>query len=195
MKSTDISSVVTRRARNAAECFSCCSSAAALATESDDPGKEFTAIFKLSGKQGNRQMGATIVVHRYTPVEEALQLADVLKGQGQAGLANALRGRGNGVLRLGALDYPLDLISAKPTSKGFKLLAVTNRPIRFQETDQGLASLDYPFGIFVIEVDGLGRGEGRFFPAASLRIQPDGAIDIYQYPEGEGSVTDVKKVR
>ena len=188
-------SILTRRAGNAAGLLLLLLTAAALAADSDNPGSEFPAIFKFSGKQGSRQMGGTIVVHRYTPVEEARQAAEILKGQGQAGLANSLRGRGNGVLRLGALEYPLDLITAKPTSKGFKLLAVTNRPIRYQETDQGLASLDYPFGIVVIEIDGLGRGEGRFFPSAALRIQPDGAIDVYQYTEGEGRVTDVKKVR
>ena len=170
-------------------------SAAVQASDSDNPGSEFSAIFKFSGKQGNRQMGGTIVVNRYTPVEEARQAAEILKSQGQAGLANALRGRANGVLRLGALEYFLDLVTAKPTSKGFKLLVVTNRPIRYQETDQGSASLDYPFGIVVIEIDSLGRGEGRFFPSAALRIQEDGAIDVYQYSEGEGRVTDVKKVR
>jgi hypothetical protein len=189
------SSVVARRARSAAGLLLLLLSAAAPASDSDNPGSEFSAIFKFSGKQGNRQMGGTIVVNRYTPVEEARQAAEILRSQGQAGLANALRGRANGVLRLGALEYSLDLVTAKPTSKGFKLLVVTNRPIRYQETDQGSASLDYPFGIVVIEIDSLGRGEGRFFPSAALRIQEDGAIDVYQYAEGEGRVTDVKKVR
>jgi hypothetical protein len=170
-------------------------SAAVPAADSDNPGSEFSAIFKFSGKQGNRQIGGTIVVNRYTPVEDARQLAEILKSQGQAGLANALRGRANGVLRLGALEYSLDLIAAKTTSKGFKLVVVTNRPIRYQETDQGSPSLDYPFGIVSIEIDSLGRGEGRFFPSAALRIQEDGAIDVYPYSEGEGRVSDVKKVR
>jgi hypothetical protein len=171
-------------------------SAAASAGDPDNPGSEFSAIFKISGgKQGSRQIGATIVVHRYTPIEEARQLGEILKSQGQAALANALRGRANGVLRLGALEHPLDLVTAKPTSKGFKVLAVTNRPIRYEETDQGAPSLDYPFGVVLLEIDGLGRGEGRFFPASALQVEEDGAINVYQYPEGEGRVTDVKKVR
>lgn len=190
------SSVVTRRARNVAGLLLLLLSAAVPASDSDNPGTEFTAIFKFSGgKQGSRQMGATIVVHRYTPVEEARQLGEILKSQGQASFANALRGRANGLLRVGALEHNLDLISAKPTSKGFKFLALTNRPIRLQETEEGASSLDYPFAVILLEIDDFGRGEGRFFPSSALRVQPDGALDVYQYAEGEGRVTDVKKVR
>ena len=169
--------------------------AAAPAGTSDTPGREFSAIFKFKGKQGDRQIGATIVVDRYTPVEEAWQLAEILKSQGQAGLAAALRGRGNGRLRLGALEYGLDLVAAKPTSNGFKLVVVTNRPIRYQETQGNSGdSLNYPFGIVVIEIDGFGRGEGRFYPAAALHFNPDGSVAVYKH-EGEGRVSEVKKVR
>ena len=190
------SNVVTRRARNAAGLLLLLLSAAAPASDSDNPGSEFTAIFKFSGgKQGSRQMGATIVVNRYTPVEEARQLGEILKSQGQASFANALRGRANGLLRVGALEHNLDLISTKATSKGFKLLAITNRPIKYEENEQGASSLDYPFAVILLEIDGFGRGEGRFFPSSALRVQPDGALDVYQYAEGEGHVTDVKKVR
>ena len=190
------SGVVSRRARNAAGLILLLLSAAVPASDSDNPGSEFSAIFKFSGgKQGSRQMGATIVVHRYTPVEEARQLGEILKSQGQASFANALRGRANGLLRIGALEHNLDLISTKATSKGFKLLAITNRPIKYEENAQGASSLDYPFAVILLEIDGFGRGEGRFFPSSALRVQPDGALDVYQYAEGEGRVTDVKKVR
>lgn len=169
--------------------------AAAPAGASDTPGREFSAIFKFKGKQGDRQLGATILVDRYTPAEETWQLAETLKSQGQSGLSAALRGRRNGRLRLGALEYDLDLVAAKPTSKGFKLVVVTNRPIRYQETDQGSDSLNYPFGIVVLEIDGFGRGEGRFYPAAALHFIPDGSVAVYKYSEGEGRVSDLKKVR
>jgi hypothetical protein len=169
--------------------------AAAPVRASDIPGREFSAVFKFKGKQGDRQIGGTIVVDRYTPVEEAWQLAEVLKSQGQSGLAAALRGQRNGRLRLGALEYDLDLVAAKPTSKGFKLVVVTNRPIRYQETDQGSDSLNYPFGIVVVELDGFGRGEGRFYPAAALHFNTDGSVAVHEYSEGEGRVSEIKKVR
>jgi len=169
--------------------------AAAVAEDPASPGKQFTAIFKFSGPQGNRQIGATILVDRYTPLDQAHQLKDVLKSQGQAGLANALRGRSNGRLNLGGLEYSLDLIVAKPIDDGFQLVVVTTRPIKYQETQDGSESLDYPLGVVSIKLDGFGRGEGRFFPTAALRINEDGSLSVDQFAKGEGRVTDVKKVR
>ena len=73
MKSTDVANVVTRRATKPPACFSCCSARRLWQATRTIPEKEFTAMFKFSGKQGNRQIGGTIVAHRYTPLEEGRQ--------------------------------------------------------------------------------------------------------------------------
>ncbi len=171
------------------------SAAVVFAGESAVPGREFSATFKFKGRQGDRRIAASILIDRFTPVAEARQLKEVLKSQGQSGLVAALRDRRNGRLRLGALEYSLDLAVAKPSEDGFLLLIVTTRPIRLEETQQGSGSLDYPFGAVSIQLDGFGRGEGRFFPTAALAIDADGAVTVQQFVEGEGRVTDVKKVR
>ena len=168
--------------------------AAVVAAAAETPGSEFSATFKFKGKQGDRQIAANIVVDRYTPEEEAWRFADILKTQGQAGLAAALRGRRNGRLRLGALEYSLDLVVTRPTDKGHRIVVVTTRPIRYQETQSGSESLDYPFGLVILEVDGFGRGDGRFYPAAALQFNEDGSVAVYK-PEGEGKVSEVKKLR
>lgn len=167
----------------------------AVSGEEAFPGREFSATFRMKDERGERQMGATILIDRLTPLEEARALKEVLKSQGQYGLANALKGRANGRLRLGALDYPLDLVMARPVRDGFHVVVVTTRPIRLEESQEGAASLDYPFGVVAIELDSFGRGEGRFFRTAALRINEDGTVAVEQFAEGEGTVTDVKKVR
>ena len=170
----------------------------ALATRAADdavPGREFSAMFRLKDPQGERQMGATLLLDRFTSLEEAKSLKEVLASQGQYGLANAIRGRANGRLRLGVMDYSLDLAVFAPTRDGFYVVVVTTRPIRFEESQEGSDSLDYPFGVITFALDSLGRGEGRFYPKSRLLINEDGTLAAQQFAEGEGRVTDVRKVR
>jgi hypothetical protein len=167
----------------------------AFAADAASPGREFSATFDFKGAQGNRRMDASILIDRFTPVEEARQLREVLKNQGQHGLLTALRDRRNGRLRLGALDFSLDLVVAKPREDGFLLLIITTRPIRLQETVEPSNAADYPFGVVSVEIDGFGRGEGKFFPRSALAIDADGNVTVQQSVEGEGRVTQVKKVR
>jgi hypothetical protein len=166
-----------------------------LAAEAEPPARELTATFEFSGPQGNREVAATILIDRVTPVEEAQHFRSVLEREGQRGLLAAIRGRGDGRLRLGAVEYGLDLIVAQALDDGARIVIVTSRPLRAPEADLGLESLDYPFGAARIEIDGFGRGEGAFSPTASLRIEADGAVVTEQYVEGEGRVSDVRKVR
>jgi hypothetical protein len=170
--------------------FVCASAMAADAI----PGREFSATFEFKGPQGSRRMEGTILVDRFTPVEEARKLRAVLENQGQAGLAAALRGRANGRLRLGALEYTLDLVVTKPTDEGFRLIVVTSRPIRLEETQQPSESLNFPFGVVALDLDESGRGKGQFFPRAALALQEDGALTVQEF-EGEGRVSNVKKAR
>jgi hypothetical protein len=167
----------------------------ARAADDGTPGHEFSAIFRYTNPQGDRQIGATIFVDRYTSLQEAHALKDVLASQGQFGLANAIRGRANGRLRLGAVDYPLDLAVFAPTRDGFFVVVVTTRPIRIEESQEGSPSLDYPFGAISFGLDGFGRGQGRLFPRCRLLINEDGTVAAQQFAEGEGKVTDIKKVR
>jgi hypothetical protein len=167
----------------------------AFAADAASPGREFSATFDFRGGQGNRRMDASILIDRLTSVAEARQLREVLKNQGQSGLLAALRDRRNGRLRVGALEYSLDLVVAKPAEDGFFLLIVTTRPIRLQETLEPSNAADYPFGVVSIDLDGFSHGEGKFFPRAALAIDANGAVTVQQSVEGEGRVTNVKKVR
>jgi len=49
--------------------------------------------------------------------------------------------------------------------------------------------------VITFSLDGFGRGEGRFYPKSRLLINEDGSIAVQQFAEGEGKVTDIKKVR
>lgn len=160
-----------------------------------DPGREFTATAVVDGSQGTRRMLITLVANRFTSVEQAQHLGDVLEKGGQGALLAALTGRNDGQLRLGALHMPVALVVAEPLRKGYRYLFLTPRRIQIEETTFGEDSLDYPFGIAEFKVDGFGRGEGQVHVAAALRIDADGHIEVEDYDGADGRFEDLKQVR
>jgi len=169
--------------------------ASVLPVSADDPGREFTATAVVNGPQGTRRMPMAFVANRFTSVEQAQHLADVLEQGGQGALLSALTGRADGQLRLGALSMPVALVVAEPLGKGYRYLFLTPRRIRVEETTFGEDSLDYPFGIAEFETDTFGRGEGSLHVAAALRIDADGHIEIEDYDGADGSFENLQQVR
>jgi hypothetical protein len=161
----------------------------------DEPGREFSATAVVRGSQGTRRMPVTFIANRFTSVEQAKHLAEVLEQGGQGALLSALAGRNDGRLRLGALEMPIALVVAEPQGKGYRYLFLTPRRIRVEENTFGEESLDYPFGIAEFVTDTFGRGEGSLHVAAALSIDPDGHVEIEDYDGVDGSFEDLQKVR
>ena len=76
-------------------------------------GMEFNATAIMTTREGTRRMPVTLIAQRYTSMEEASRLEQVLAEGGQGALLSALRGRSNGRLRLGALEFPVNLVAAE----------------------------------------------------------------------------------
>ena len=161
----------------------------------DEPGREFTATAVVKDSMGTRRMLMTLVANRFTSVEQAQRLADVLEQGGQGALLSALTGRADGQLRLGALRFPVALVVAEPAGKGYRYLFLTPRRIQVNEVEFDEDSLNYPFGIAVFTTGSFGRGEGSLHVAAALRIDADGHIEIDDYDGEDGSFEDLKQVR
>ena len=161
----------------------------------DEPGREFTATAVVRGSQGTRRMPVTFIANRFTSVEQAKRLAEVLEQGGQEALLSALTGRRDGQLRLGALEMPIALVVAEPKGKGYRYLFLTPRRIQVEETTFGEESLDYPFGIVEFETDTFGRGECSLHVAAALRIDADGHVEIEDYNGEDGSIERLQKQR
>ena len=167
----------------------------ALPLAADEPGREFSATAVVNGSQGTRRMPVTFIANRFTSVEQAKQLAEVLEQGGQQALLSALTGRRDGQLRLGALEMPIALVVAEPQGKGYRYLFLTARRIQVEETTFGEESLNYPFGIAEFVTDTFGRGEGSLHVAAALSIDADGHVEIEDYDGVDGSFDDLQKVR
>lgn len=169
----------------------------ALPLTAAEPGREFSAeMVGEFGLGGGNRMLVTLVVDRFTSVDEALSLAGLLERGGQSSLVAALRGRHDGRLRMGAIEAPLALVVAEPLGRGgYRYLFLTPRRIQFHEKQLGEESLDYPFGIAVFEVDRFGRGVGDLHLAAALSIDAEGHVEIEDSDGAEGRIERIKQLR
>jgi len=163
----------------------------ALQAGADEPGRRFTATAVVSDSMGTRSMPMTLVANRFTSVEEAQHLADLLEKGGQGALVSALKGRSDGQLMLGALQMPVALVVVEEQGRGYRYLFLTPRRIQVAEETFGEESLDYPFGIAVFEVDGFGDGGGKLHVAAALRIDSGGHIEVDDYDGEDGRLENV----
>jgi hypothetical protein len=163
----------------------------------EEPDRRFTATAVVTDSMGTRSMPMTLVANRFTSVEQARHLAEVLEQGGQGALLSALSGRSDGQLMLGALQMPVALVVVEAQGSGHRYLFLTPRTIKVAETTLDEESLDYPFGIAVFEVDdfGDGVGDGRLHVAAALSIDSDGHIEVDDYDGADGSLEDVSVQR
>jgi hypothetical protein len=160
-----------------------------------EPGREFTATAVVDTPQGTRRMPVTLVIDRYTGLEQAQALKPVLEQGGQGALVAALQARRDGRLVLGALELPIALAIAVPTDDGFWHVLFTPRQIRVGETERGSESLDYPFGVAAFELGDFGTGNGDLHVAAALAIDDEGYVTVADYENMPGQLLEIKKVR
>jgi len=166
------------------------------ATAAEPIGKEFTGTAVVDTPQGTRSMPLTLVVNRYSAVAEVQELGKLLASGGQSSVLGAIRYRNDGQLRLGAEVRPISLVAAEETSDGYRILFLTARRIQVHEKQLGEDSLDYPFGIAVIEIEDFnGRGEGSLHVAAALSIDDYGHIEIDDYDGRDGHFKDLRRVK
>jgi hypothetical protein len=162
----------------------------------DPPGREFTGTAVVNTAVGTRSMPLTLVANRYASEGEVQQLADVLATGGQSALLGAIRYRNDGQLNLGADVRPISLVFAEETKNGYRIVFLTARRIDISEKQLGKESLEYPFGIAEISIDGFtGKGEGNLHVEAALTIDPSGHIDIIDYDGQDGTFRDLRRVR
>ena len=162
----------------------------------EPPGREFTGTAVVNTTEGTRSMPLTLVANRYASEGEVEQLAEVLASGGQSALLGAIRYRNDGQLNLGAEVRPISLVFAEETRDGYRILFLTARRIDVSEKQLGQESLEYPFGIAEIVIDGFsGKGEGNLHVAAAISIDAEGHLEIIDYDGQDGHFRDLRRVR
>ena len=140
-------------------------------------------------------MGFNLAVSNPMTMEEAQSLKEVLARGGQQALLNAIRGAGRGKIKLGGFEYPVDLVVVEPADDGLRYYVVTGRTLKYEEVNEGRESMNHPFSVFVLNVPGMGTGDGRIYTQAALSIDEEGHVRADQYEGRPGTLRDVKRVR
>jgi hypothetical protein len=164
------------------------------ANEEPKPPFEVTALVELTGGRisGTRQIGVTLRIDRLTPRDEVWRLADLVGASGQEALRVALQGRSDGLVRLGALDFPLNLAAGRRTEKGQAFVLVSSRALRVSEVNQGLETAGYPFGVVVFTLDDFGNGEGLVYPTARISLDAAGGVIVENFQEEPGVLKEIR---
>ena len=165
------------------------STAAAIASE---PTGEFFGMTKVRTPAGDRSLAVKCFVQRPMTMEDAQPLKKVLEQQGQQGLVNAIRGSNRGYFDLGGITYPIDLVVAEPIKDGWRYYVVTTRALRYEEVQEGSASLDNPFTVAVFDALDFGVGSGQLFTKAALTVDVEGHVRVARYGAA-GSISEVKR--
>ncbi|HET9795421.1 MAG TPA: hypothetical protein VFS34_13290 [Thermoanaerobaculia bacterium] len=167
--------------------------AIAAVAAAGEPAGEFTATARVETRNGTRSTACTIIVNRPIPYEEAAPLRKLLEEGGQQAVRAAILGAARGQLSLGGIAYPLDLVIFEPKGNGFRYVVVTSRPIRWEESELGESSLDYPFTVLVFEEPAVGLGEGQICPRAALEIDEDGHVRAVPHEGRMGVLNEIRR--
>jgi hypothetical protein len=141
---------------------------------SNTPREEFTAFAVNISNVG--RTGATQVdinVDRWTSDAESDQLMSVFRKDGPEALLRALQdARPVGSIRTpDSLAYDLHYARQIPGEDGGRrIVLLTDRPIGFWEATNRPRSIDYPFTLIELEMDGKGEGVGKLSVATKITL-------------------------
>jgi hypothetical protein len=158
-------------------------------------GGEFSATATVNTREGTRSMGFTLVVTNPMSMEDTAPLKELLARGGQQAALNAIRGGARGKIRLGAFEYPVDLVVDEKTSSGDRYYVVSGRALQYEEVSEGRSSMNHPFTVFVVNVPGFGTGDGRIYTQAALSVDDEGHVKAEQYDGKPGVLKDVKRLK
>jgi hypothetical protein len=140
-------------------------------------------VVGISGRAAGRSRPFRLVVENYTSPAEVQTLNDALQQGGQDRLRDALDRMDAGRISVGnGVGVTANAVIRTPTAEGgTRLTVLFRRNINFFELRYGARSQDYQFGYAEIFLDGRGRGEGTFIPAAKVRLRDGNTWEVEDF--------------
>ncbi len=122
----------------------------------------------------------TLVIEKYSTVEDINDLLRALSEGGQDGLTKALSDLDLGYIRIGgSIGYPISAARSYDVPGGRIIRVLTDRQIQMYEVMRSLRSLDYPLGIIEIQLPENGKkGSGQLIAAGQITMTKEGGLEI-----------------
>lgn len=142
--------------------------------QEEKPKREFYQAQAMGqSTQLGKMFGVTITIERYSTQEERQVLVEAFQKAGSEGMFNALekmnaKGR---IAITGTLGYDISFARKIPTSDGYKIRILTNRPIRFGEAWVNGRSRDYNLSALELNIGSdKDKSTGILLPACRFKI-------------------------
>jgi hypothetical protein len=190
--------------RNALILMACASAVAGLASSgfAKDPVERLTAFaVDMSTTPDARPSGVrsgtvNISIERWSTDEERKRLTGALKEGGPDLLLKQLQkidDPAGQVYTPGNVGTPLRFAwqSSLPDG-GRRIVVATDRRIGFFESAYRLRTMDYPFLVMDIRMNGEGKGEGKLIPAARIEAGEDGTFEVEGYASEPVRLAEVR---
>jgi hypothetical protein len=148
---------------------------------SDLPRQFAAQAFGQSGSMAGRSFGLNIYVTGWTPDGKLEEYLTILKEKGRNGLVKALDkspevGR---VAPIGSVGNTFRYARFTSTPEGgLHIVLVSNRLMSFGEMYRNSRSVDYQFGIVVLDVGPDGKGTGLLAPACKIKFNKKNELEI-----------------
>jgi hypothetical protein len=170
------------------------------AAQDDKPIRE---VYQAQAMGTSTQMGktfnVTLNIERYSTPEERQVLVDAFQEARSEGLYNALeKMRSKGRISVtGTLGYDISFIRKIPTSDGYKLRVLTNRPINIGEKWVNGRTVDYNLSALELTIsEDKDKSTGVLLPACKFKIDKktnELEIENYQNPWKLTNIMDRSK--
>ena len=155
--------------------------------------EEYSATAIVTGGAAG-MVSLSIMIDSFTPDEEVLKLAEILKSQGPDALAKAIdktqRGR---IAPVGRIGNDINVARSFQTEKGRVIRLVSNRPLGFLELRRGGRSTDYQFSVLEIIFDEKGEGQGVAIGAAKIKFNKENQLEVEQLGTYTTRITNVRR--
>jgi hypothetical protein len=138
----------------------------------------------VAGVSAGKSFGVTVYVTGWTTDQQVMDYISTLKEKGPNGLVSAME-KQNDVGRVAPTGYVgsgFRFARYRPTANGgLHIVMVTNRPIGIGESYRSGRSVDYQFGIIVLDVDKSGKGTGKLAPVCKIKFNKKNELEIENF--------------
>ncbi len=155
--------------------------------------EEYSATALITSGRAS-MLSLSILIDSFTPDDEVLKLAEILKAQGPDALAKAIdKSRRGRIAPVGRIGNDINVARSFQTEKGRVIRLVSNRPLGFLELRQGGRSVDYQFSVIELTLDEKGNGEGVALGAAKIKFNKDNRLEVENYGQSAIRITNVHR--
>jgi hypothetical protein len=159
-------------------------------------GETFTATASVKTRAGTQMTApVTIVITRMTTDQERASVGEALKKGGATAVVQALKAmKDAGYIEIGERRTTLKYAYARSLGSGRLVTVVAPTPIAYLGADvpDAKPKSGFDLALALLEFNEAGAGDGELAPAATIKLNADGAIQTQDYGAEAVRLTDVR---